>query len=106
MTRSDAEITLFLFSNLHAARPSTPSYTASGTLLPPDPDGMNGERAERAESLINRYVNSTGVDRCDAVADLLNNIIHWCDRNGFVFDDELVRARDYYVDETTEADPM
>lgn len=68
--------------------------------LPPDPEEMNGQRAEWAEELINRFINATGTDRSDALADMLSNIMHWCDREGMPFDKELDRARSYYRDET------
>lgn len=69
-------------------------------ILPPDPEDMNDERAEWAEEAVNRFVNTTGTDRSDALADMLSDIMHWCDRNHTDFDKELERARSYYAEET------
>lgn len=69
-------------------------------ILPPDPNGDNGDNAEHAEEAINRYVNATGTAHSDALADMLSNFMHWCDRNNTSFDRELRRARIYYADAT------
>lgn len=68
--------------------------------LPPDPDGKNNDRALWASYAIDRFRNATGADECDAVCDLLANLMHWCDRNGQKFEDELLRGRCHYEAET------
>lgn len=69
--------------------------------LPPDPDGMNEERAEWADAAVSAFQAETRVDLEDALCDLLADLMHWSDRNGFDFDNELRRARDHYDEETT-----
>ena len=68
--------------------------------LPPDPEGMNGCRAEWAGQAIAAFTLATGTDREDALADLLADLMHWADRNGVSFADELGRARNHYGAET------
>ena len=74
----------------------------SNTNLPPDPEGMNGRRAGYVAAAIHQFQSSTGTDWEDAVADLLCDLIHFCDRESFNFDKELDRARMHYQAETTE----
>lgn len=64
------------------------------TGLPPDPDGMNGERARLAGNAINMFG-----DREDSLSDLLVNLMHWADRNDLNFRDELGRALRNYASE-------
>lgn len=61
---------------------------------------MNDERADWADGCIARFMSITGCDREDAPSDLLCNLMHWCDRNGLQFEDELDRGKDHYIDET------
>ncbi|MCZ2341348.1 MAG: hypothetical protein LC104_06070 [Bacteroidales bacterium] len=68
--------------------------------LPPDPDGMNDRRAEWAGHAIASFRSATGADEADAVCDLIADLMHWCDRNGQDFGDELSRAQDHYAAET------
>jgi hypothetical protein len=70
-----------------------------GPALPPDPDELNDKRAEWADRAIVEFQDATGTDREDALADLLCNLMHWCDRNGFGFDEELEHGRGMYQDE-------
>jgi hypothetical protein len=72
--------------------------------LPPDPEGRNGDRAEWAAAAIRHFQCHTGTDWEDAVADLLCDLIHFCDREGFDFAHELDRARMHYEAETTASD--
>ena len=69
--------------------------------VPPDPDGLNGRRSGWAASALVAFMQTTGTDQEDAVADLLSDLIHWCDRhmNG-TFEHQLSRARGMYEDET------
>jgi hypothetical protein len=68
--------------------------------LPPDPDVMNDERAGWAGQAIATFMLATGSDREDALADLLADLMHWCDRRGFSFAAELERGRNHYETET------
>lgn len=63
--------------------------------LPPDPEGINDERARRAASALAKYY-----DKEAAASDLLADLMHWCDRNGSDFDAELARAQWHYDEET------
>jgi hypothetical protein len=70
------------------------------TKIPPDPEQMNDDRAEWAEVAIEAFEGKTGTDREDAVCDLLADLMHFCDRNGFEFAVELGRAETHYEAET------
>jgi hypothetical protein len=70
--------------------------------LPPDPEGMNGSRAEWAGYALAAFRSQTGCDREDALADLLGDLTHWCDRSGVSFADELDRAEWHDRTETSE----
>lgn len=56
----------------------------------------NQPRIEWAEIAIVVFQAVTGTDREDAAADLLCDLMHWCDANGFDFETELDQARDHY----------
>jgi hypothetical protein len=68
--------------------------------LPPDPENMNGDRAEWAAAALRHFQCCTGTDYDTALVDLLGDLMHWCDRNGVDFEDELSRARRHYDAET------
>jgi hypothetical protein len=68
--------------------------------LPPDPDNMNGARAGWAGAALSTFMTETGTDQEDALGDLLADLMHWADRNGYDFDAALERARGYYEEET------
>ena len=68
--------------------------------LPPDPDDMNDQRADWAESAINLFRAKTGTDGEDAICDLTADLMHWCDRNGQDFNTELLRGSGHYEAET------
>lgn len=68
--------------------------------LPPDPDAMNNDRAAWAWQALATFMDITGADRGDALADLLADLMHWCDRCEVAFESELARARDHYEAET------
>jgi len=68
--------------------------------LPPDPEAMNGKRAEWAACALASFRSATGSDEADAVCDLLCDLMHWCDRHGQEFSHELARAQDHYQAET------
>jgi hypothetical protein len=69
--------------------------------LPPDPEGMNDRRAEWGAAASRHFQCSTGTDWEDAVADLLCDLMHFCDREGLAFHKELDRARMHYEAETS-----
>lgn len=72
-------------------------------LPPDDPDcepGMNEKRSEWALIAIDKFRQTTGTDDEDAVADLIGDIAHYCDRHGVIMDDELRRAKSMYHYET------
>lgn len=68
--------------------------------LPPDPEGMNDERAVWAGSALTAFMRITGTDEEDAVGDLLTDLMHWCDRNSYDFGLALGRAEGHYAAET------
>jgi hypothetical protein len=68
--------------------------------LPPDPEGMNDDRAKWAGVALAAFRGETAADREDAVGDLLGDLMHWCDRAGFDFELALGRARMHYESET------
>jgi hypothetical protein len=72
--------------------------------LPPDAQGLNDDRASWAETALAAFASETGGERADAVADLLCDLMHWCDRNDRSFADELERAKRHYAAETGAAD--
>lgn len=71
-------------------------HTGKAKQLPPDPEGRNDERAHLAGMCIEQFCIDTGTDLEDGVADLLANMMHWCDRNDTNFSKELRRARGNY----------
>jgi hypothetical protein len=77
----------------------------SATNLPPDPDGMNNDRAAWAELAIDALGAATnmvtaGESRETMLGDLLADLMHWCDRNGVDFNFKLEGARMNYEEET------
>lgn len=72
-----------------------PSYT-------PEPDGLTcGQRAEHATRALKsgRY-DAAGSDPLTATGDLLGDLMHYADREGFDFEEAMARARKYYEEET------
>ena len=72
-------------------------------VLPPDPEGMNDQRAALAESIVVRFIDEAQTDRECALTDLLADLMHWCDRHSVNFTIELELAREHYAAETTDA---
>ena len=68
--------------------------------LPPDPERLNRNRARWAAAALAEFRRQTGADLEDAVSDLLADLMHWCDRLGQEFPQELRRARYHYEEET------
>jgi len=63
--------------------------------LPPDPEEKNEIRAQSADLALMVFQGQTGADIEDAVSDLLADVMHWCDRHGREFHEELRRARSH-----------
>jgi hypothetical protein len=72
----------------------------SACTLPPDPEGMNDAYAEWAGATLRHFQYITGIDYEDALGDLLSDLQHCSDWNGFDFDLALERARGCYREET------
>ena len=70
--------------------------------LPPDPEGMNDDRAQSADIAIRAFIEARPTDFEDSLGDLLGNLMHWADRNNFDFDAALDRALFHYKAETEE----
>jgi hypothetical protein len=66
----------------------------------------NTNRAGWALEAINAFRRETGTDDCDALGDLLANLMHLCDaksgQDGWDFDAMLERARSHYQEECAE----
>lgn len=88
-------------TNTHTHEASVAAEKSTHT-LPPDPDGMNDTRAAWAATVLVEFQKATRTDREDALADLLTDLLHWCDRTGLDFDTELARGRGNYQEETAE----
>ena len=69
--------------------------------LPPDPDGQNDDRSDWAAAALKIFMKTTGTEAGDAVADLVADLHHWCDRNGQNWAEELARGEGHYATETT-----
>ena len=69
--------------------------------LPPDPEGMNDDRAEWAATSLRFFQCQTGTDWDTAPTDFLCDLMHFCDRNGFDFERELEKAKFHYEAETS-----
>lgn len=75
-----------------------------GVVLPPDPEGMNDDRADWADDVLRRFANITDMhflkDQPELVTDLITNLHHWCDRNDVDFDQSMESATMHYTEET------
>ncbi len=72
--------------------------------LPYDPSGRNDKRARQAAAVISAYRKMTGAKRKNALAELLADLMHLCDRDHRQrsFESSLDRARDRYAEQTAE----
>jgi hypothetical protein len=68
--------------------------------LPPDPEEMNAERSEWADTAIQAFRAMCGTDPEDAVCDLLADLHHYCDRHGYEWIAEYDRGQMHYDAET------
>jgi hypothetical protein len=71
-------------------------------VVKPDPDGQNARRAEWAAIALDAFQGETGTDDEDVLADLLCDLLHWCDREGYAFKEALRRGKSHYEAETTD----
>lgn len=69
--------------------------------LPPDPEKMNKYRAKRAHDMMQKFWRVSDDVPEHPFAEILCDLMHWSDRNGVHFDDNLTRARIYYSLETS-----
>ncbi len=69
--------------------------------LPPDPDGMNEQRALSASLALAEFQNDTRTDDEDALSDLLCNLKHYADLHDLNWDQEMSRAMMHYAAEAT-----
>lgn len=77
-----------------------PKKTIKKITLPPDPEGMNDDRASWAATAIKEFIRETKTDPEDALADLLCDLMHWADRNNENFMGQFDRAVRSYKEET------
>lgn len=82
----------------------TGSRRVTGPALPPGPDGRTTRRAAAAAVALDAFRHHTGAEPEDAACDLLADLMHWCDRHGASFANELHRARTHYAAETDDFD--
>lgn len=69
-----------------------------------DPDGRNGERAAWGLHAVKSFQDVCPTDNCDAVADLLCDLMHLCGSMGKQYGDfesALRRGRSHYEAETS-----
>jgi hypothetical protein len=81
-----------------------PHSRAKNENVPPRLEPTNQDRAEWAEVALRAFQEATGADECDALGDLLADLMHWCDGSGYAFNHALKCARMHY-DAETSADP-
>lgn len=72
---------------------------------PPDPEQMNGDRAEWAAAALRHFQCIIGCDYEDSLGDLLGDLMHFADRENFDFELALDRARGHYAAETAGEEP-
>jgi hypothetical protein len=89
-----------VLGNDAAEQPKPSNKRKTRRKLPPDPENMNGDRAEWAASSLRQFQCVTGTDYDTALLDFLCDVMHWCDRNGFNFDAQLAHARRHYEAKT------
>lgn len=83
---------------------------AADGYMAPDPDDMNERRATWGQVAITAFRRTCRGDDGDALADLLNGLIHLADQRdqevGWSFEAALQRARLQYREETTEEETI
>lgn len=68
--------------------------------LPPNADGLNEVRADRADLAIQTFLIESSAEWDGSVRDLLCAMMHWCDKYGEDFEEALDCARVDYRDQT------
>jgi hypothetical protein len=66
----------------------------------PDPDSMNAEPAQWAAAALHEFQRITGTDDEDSLADLLCDLMHWCNQEDVDFGTALSRVQMNYEAET------
>jgi hypothetical protein len=79
--------------NVHAPDVQPQASRGPTRISNSDLGGLNSARAELAATMLRHFP-------CRTLADVLGDLIHWCDRNAIIFDQELSRARTAYEAET------
>ena len=88
--------------------PAPAPAPAPADLLPPDPEGRNEDRAGWARQALEHFRSLTGTDAEDALADLLANLRHLCDREPGTYgtyEDADARASRMHEEETADPAP-
>ena len=70
--------------------------------LPEDPAVDTERRADRGRELLERYMAVTGTDEDAALGDLLADLRHMADREGYDYGLADARAESYHADETVQ----
>lgn len=68
--------------------------------LPEDPAADTERRADRGRKLLERYMAMTGTDEDAVLGDLLADLRHMADRDGYDYGLADARAESYHVEET------
>lgn len=74
--------------------------TKKKTVLPPDPEGLNNDRATWGGYAILMHAHLSNATKAEAPADLICNILHWCDRNRRDYEEVLMQGLSYYTRDT------
>jgi hypothetical protein len=77
---------------------------AATPVTAPDLIAMNNERAARAAAVVQAFKNAGSTDAEDVLSDLLCNLMHWANREGYDFDAALFRAHRNHDEETLDRD--
>jgi hypothetical protein len=92
------------------SNPSTWVFERVGLLrMPPDPEGMNDDRASWANTALSAFGIETGMinageDDQTIMGDLVADLMHFADRNNIDFEKVLRGARMHYEEETSDRD--
>lgn len=62
-------------------------------------DYTNAVRAKRAEEVLRVFTSRMGRPDADSLNYLLSDLMHWADREGYDFDEELATAKTNYLAE-------
>lgn len=89
-------------TSIHAKQQKKFTRTFAKDPLPPDADDMNDGLAKRANRVIEQFRREQGTLRDEALNDLLQGLMHLCDRDTRFgdFDDKLALAQLIYEEGT------